>query len=73
MRYHSVTWQDENFDRSAIVLSFNSKKARAAFGPQCRQRFEPIDSKKKAALLRDSRLHRLVLWDESEPLRFVFA
>lgn len=70
MRFHAVTWSEGDFDRTASVLSFDSKAARDAFRPQCKQRFEPIDSKKKAALLRDGRLQRIALWDASEPTRF---
>lgn len=69
-RFHAVTWQDGSFERTASILSFNSKKARAAFPAQCSQRVEAIDSKKKAALLRSGYTQRLVLWDESDPHNF---
>lgn len=69
-RFHAVTWQDGNFDRTASVLSFTSKKARAAFSAQCSQRFDPISSKKKAALLKEGRVQRLALWDKTEPTKF---
>lgn len=69
-RFHAVTWQDGSFDSTASILSFNSKKARAAFPAQCVQRVESIDSKKKAALLRSGYIQRLVLWDESDPHNF---
>ena len=71
-RFYSVTWQDGNFDRTASVLAFDSKAARAAFPAQCSQRVETIDSKKKAALMRDGRLIRLALWDASNPTEFKF-
>jgi hypothetical protein len=69
-RFYSVTWQDGNFDRTASVLAFDSKAARAAYPAQCAQRVEAIDSKKKASLLRDGRLVRLALWDASNPTEF---
>ena len=69
-RFYSVTWQDGNFDRTASVLAFDSKAARAAYPAQCAQRVEAIDSKKKASLLRDGRLVRLALWDSSNPTEF---
>jgi hypothetical protein len=69
-RFYSVTWQDGNFDRTASVLAFDSKAARAAYPAQCTQRVEQIDSKKKASLLRDGRLIRLALWDASQPTKF---
>lgn len=72
-RFHSVTWQDGNFENSASVLSFDSKKARAAFPAQCSQRVEFINSKKMASLLRSGYTHRLVLWDESDPHNFRIA
>ncbi len=72
-RFYSVTWQDGNFDRTASVLAFDSKAARAAYPAQCDQRVEAIDSKKKAALLRDGRLVRLALWDASSPTEFKFT
>jgi hypothetical protein len=55
------------------VLAFDSKAARAAYPAQCDQRVEAIDSKKKAALLRDGRLVRLALWDASSPTEFKFT
>lgn len=70
-RFYSVTWQDGNFDRTASVLAFDSKAARSAYPAQCAQRVEAIDSKKKAALLRDGRLIRLALWDKKEPSKFI--
>lgn len=69
-RFHSVTWQNGNFGSTASILSFNSKKARAAFNAQAIQRVEPIDSKKKAKLLRAGCAQRLVLWDEADPHNF---
>lgn len=69
-RFYSVTWQDGSFDRTASVLAFDSKAARAAFPAQCAQRVKNINSKKKAALLRDGRLIRLALWDKSNPTKF---
>lgn len=69
-RFHAVTWQDGSFDSTASILSFNSKKARAAFPMQCSQRVKIIDSKQKAALLRSGYMQRLVLWDESDPHNF---
>lgn len=72
-RFYSVTWQDGNFDRTASVLAFDSKAARAAYPAQCAQRVEAIDSKKKAHLLRDGRLVRLALWDASAPTEFKFT
>lgn len=69
-RFYSVTWQEGNFDRTASVLAFDSKAARATYPAQCAQRVESIDSKKKAALVRDGRLVRLALWDASQPTKF---
>lgn len=69
-RFYSVTWQDGNFDRTASVLCFDSKAARDAYPAQCAQRVENIDSKKKAALLRDGRTARLALWDAAKPTEF---
>lgn len=72
--FHAVTWQDGNFDSTASVLSFASKAARAAYTQlPCSQRVEDIDSKRKAALLRDGRLQRLALWDASKPAEFKFS
>ena len=69
-RFYSVTWQDGNFDRSATVLAFDSKAARTAYPSQCAQRVKEIDSKQKAALLRDGRLISQVLWDAADPHQF---
>lgn len=68
--FYSVTWQDGNFDRTASVLAFYSKKARSAYPMQSAQRVEEIDSKKKAALERAGRVVTLLLWDESDPITF---
>lgn len=68
--FYSVTWQDGNFDRTAAVLAFYSKKARAAYPAQSSQRVEEIDSKKKASLARDGRAVTLLLWDEQAPTVF---
>lgn len=68
--YHSVTWQDGNFERTASILSFTSKAARDAYPEQCPQRVESINSKKKAALIKDGRLQRMVFWDKEKPLDF---
>lgn len=70
-RFHAVTWQDGNFDRTASVLSFDSKAARAAYPAQCAQRVEEIDHKRMASLIREGRPHGLALWDASEPAKFV--
>jgi hypothetical protein len=70
-RYHSVTWQDENFAFTAAVLSFNSKAARAAYPAQCAQRVEEIDCKRKNLLLKTGCAHALMLWDEKDPATFV--
>ena len=69
-RFHAVTWQDGNFERTASVLSFDSKAARAAYPAQCAQRVENIDIKRKEALLKEGRAHWLALWDASEPTNF---
>ena len=69
-RFYSVTWEDGKFDRTASVLSFDSRAARAAFPAQSTQRVKSIDSKEKAELLRDGRLVRLALWDASKPTEF---
>nr|WP_315210053.1 hypothetical protein [uncultured Albidiferax sp.] len=71
--FHAVTWQEGNFDRTASVLSFSSKAAREAYPPQCAQRVENIDSKKKAALIRDGRLQRIAFWDAGKPTEFKFS
>ena len=68
-RFYSVTWQEGDFGRTALVLAFDSKAARAAYPNTCPQRVEQIDSKKKAALLRDGIAVRLVLWDGRGPFK----
>lgn len=70
-RFHSVTWQDGNFDRTASVLSFDSKAARAAYPGQCKQRVEAIDHKQMTAYIKDGRPHALALWDAAEPAKFL--
>jgi hypothetical protein len=70
-RFHAMTWVDGDFERTASVLSFNSKAARAAYPAQSAQRVENIDARRKDRLLREGRSHRLMLWDASEPTRFV--
>lgn len=72
-RFYSVTWQEGDFGRTASVLAFDSKAARSAFPAQCSQRVKEIDSKQKAALLRDGCLIRLALWDASNPTKFKFV
>lgn len=72
-RYHSVTWQDGNFDSTAVVISFNTLAARAAYPAQCRQRVESIDYARKEQLVREGRMHQLLLWDASAPTKFVVA
>ena len=42
MRHHAITWQDGAFARSASILSFDSRAARAAYPQQCAQRVEPV-------------------------------
>lgn len=69
-RFYSVTWQEGNFDRTASVLAFDSRAARAAYPRQCPQRVKEVDSKQKSALLREGRLIRLALWDASETAKF---
>ncbi len=69
--FHAVTWQDGSFERTASVLSFSSKAARAAYPAQCAQRVEPIDHKRMTELVKNGRLQRLALWDASEPTKFV--
>ena len=71
MRYHSITWQDGNFDSTASILSFNSRAARAAYPAQCAQRVEPITHKQLRSYQREGRLQRLMLWNASEPTKFV--
>lgn len=73
MRYHSITWQDGNFDRTASILSFSSLAARAAFPAQCAQRVESITHKQLKQYQRDGRLQRLVSWDRAEPTKFVIS
>jgi hypothetical protein len=73
MRFSSVTWQDGNFDRTASVLSFDSKAARDAYPKQSALRVEAIDSKRKKQLLAEGRPHRLVLWDSKKPHDFTVA
>lgn len=72
-RFYSVVWQDGSFDLTASVLAFDSKKARAAYPLQSTLRVEDINSKKKAAMVREGRLVRLALWDASEPTQFKFG
>ena len=69
-RFHAVTWQDGNFERSASVLSFDSKAAREAYPHQCSRRVEAIDHARKVSLLRDGHPHSMVLWDAADPLNF---
>lgn len=71
--FHAVTWQEGDFERSVSVLSFTSRKARAAYPAQCKLRFVPISFDRKEAHLKEGRLQRLVLWDPSEPLKFVIS
>lgn len=71
--FYSATWQDGNFDATASVLAFYSKKARAAYQLQSAQRVTEIDSKKKAALARDGRAVTLLLWDAAAPTVFKVA
>lgn len=69
-RFYSVTWQDGNFERTASILSFDSKAARAAYPSQCIQRVAQIDYKQKKLFLHDGRLIRLALWDSNNPTKF---
>lgn len=69
-RFHAVTWQEGNFDRTASVLSFDSKAARAAYPAQCAQRVKAIDYKQMTNLVKEGRSHRLVLLDSVEPTKF---
>ena len=71
MRYHSITWQDGNFDATASILSFDSQAARAAYPAQCAQRVESITHKQLLKYQREGRAHRLMPWDKSEPTKFV--
>ena len=71
-RFYSVTWSEGSFDRTASVLAFDSKAARAAYPAQCAQRVEAIDSKKKATLVKEGRGVSLALWDKNEPHQFKF-
>lgn len=70
-RFYSVTWQDGNFDRTASVLAFDSKAARSAYDSE--MRVESINSKQKAAYVRDGRIVRLALWDATQPNIFKFV
>ena len=70
--FHAVTWQESNFERTASVLSFNSKKARTAFAAKCAQRFEDIDCRRMESFVKAGRTQRLALWDASEPTKFLF-
>jgi hypothetical protein len=72
MRFASVTWVDGDFNRTASVLSFDSKKARDAYSKQSSIRVQKIDSKRKKQLLNEGRPHRLVLWDVKDPSLFIF-
>jgi hypothetical protein len=72
-RFHAVTWEDGNFGRTAVVLSFRNKAARAAYPAQSPQRVENIDYARKETLLREGRMHKLLLWDASDPAKFVVA
>jgi len=72
-RFHAVTWQEGSFDRTASVLSFDSKAAREAYRINCPQRYEFINYTRKQALLRDGRMQRLVLWaGVNNPNKFTF-
>lgn len=71
MRFHSITWQEGNFDRTASIVSFDSRAAREAFPAQCAQRVEAITHKQLQQHLRDGRSQRLMLWDAAEPTKFV--
>ena len=69
-QYHSVTWQEGSFDRTAIILSFGSKAARAKFPAQCPQRVESIDYHRKTGLLRDGCARLLMSRDSAEPTKY---
>ena len=73
MRYHSITWREGDFDRTASILTFNSRSARAAYPMQCEQRVESITHKQLLQYQRDGRMQRLMLWDKNDPLRFTLA
>ena len=70
-RFYSVVWQDGSFDNTASVLAFNSKAARAAYPAQSAMRVQEIDFTAKTAALREGRKQTLMLWDASEPAKFV--
>lgn len=69
-RFYSVTWIEGNFNRTASILAFDSKAARAAYPAQCNQRVAQIDYKQKTLFLRDGHLIRLALWDLNNPNKF---
>jgi hypothetical protein len=69
-RHHAATWKDSIPRAPLYILSFDSKRARAAFIAQCPKFVMPIDYATKEYLLRRGHQHRLVLWDESNPHDF---
>lgn len=70
MRHHAITWTDGGFDRTACVLSFDSRAARAAYPAQCAQRFAPITHRQLRQYRRDGYRQVLMLWDAREPTQF---
>jgi hypothetical protein len=69
-RFHAVTWQDGNFERTASIISFGSRAARAAFPAQCAQRVEAITHRQLQQYLREGRPQRIAHWDAAKPTQF---
>ena len=69
-QYHSVAWQEGSFGRTAVILSFGSKAARAKFPAQCLQRVESIDYRHKTSLLSDGYPRVLMSRDSAEPTKY---
>lgn len=72
-RFNAVTWKSGDFYRTASVLSFEKKAARDAYRAKSTQRIEPIAYNTKVSLLRNGYPHRLVLWDKTEPTKFIIV
>jgi hypothetical protein len=71
--YCSVTWQDGSFLRTAAILSFASKKARAAFPAQCSQRVVAISAPEAKRLRVAGHPTYSMLWDSADPTVFYSA
>ena len=71
--FHAITWIDGNFDRSAALLSFDSKAARAAYPAQSTQRVENITHAEMRKHERGGITRARMLWDAAKPAEFVIC